>query len=125
MGWPVIRRSQARCCVGLSTSVTRRSITAWLVALWTDEQFDALIDHPDPDVRVQLAEARHATPDQRARLVEDTSVKAVRALARGRLPFSLPFAVREPALPPRAYNRLTERDTQMREEDAEAWVSWA
>ena len=82
---------------------------------WSDEQFDALADHPDPDVRIRLAEALHVRPEQRARLVEDSSFKVLKALAAGPTPFDLPIAVREPTLPLWAYDRLIDRDTRLRE----------
>jgi hypothetical protein len=81
---------------------------------WSDEQFDALVDYPDPEVRVHLADAEHVAPDQRARLVEDSSGKVLIALARGPMPFDLPIAVREPMLPRWAYERLIERDARLR-----------
>jgi hypothetical protein len=83
---------------------------------WSDEQFDSLADHPNPDVRVQLAEALHAKPEQRARLVEDPAFKVLQALAGGPTPFDLPIAKREPLLPKWAYDRLVERDARLRDD---------
>jgi len=80
---------------------------------WSAEQFDALAGHPDPDVRVCLAEARHVTPEQRARLVEDSSPRVVKVLVRGLLSFDLAIAVRESTLPPWAYDRLIDRDPEL------------
>jgi hypothetical protein len=90
---------------------------------WSDEQFDALVSHPDPDVRIHLAEALHAKPEQLARLVEDPSFKVLKALARGPNPFDLPIAVYEPRVPLWAYDRLIDRDTRLRE--AIARSPWA
>jgi hypothetical protein len=91
---------------------------------WSDEQFDALADHPDPDVRVQLAEALYAQPEQRARLVGDASFKVLLALASGpNLPPDLPITTREPILPLWAYDRLIERDARLRK--AIVHNSWA
>jgi hypothetical protein len=90
---------------------------------WSDEQFDALADHPDPDVRVQLAEALHVQPEQRASLVGDPSFKVLLALASGPTPFDLPITTREPMLPLWAYDRLIERDARLRE--AIAGSCWA
>lgn len=90
---------------------------------WSDEQFDALAGHPDPDVRKRLAEAEHARPEQLARLVEDSSFEVLKALARGPDPFDLPIAAREPRMPLWAYDRLIDRDTRLRE--AVAGSRWA
>lgn len=90
---------------------------------WSDEQFDALADHPDPGVRVHLAEALHVQPEQRARLVGDPSFKVLLALASGPTPFDLPTTTRGPVLPLWAYDRLIERDARLRE--AIAGSRWA
>jgi cytochrome c5 len=50
---------------------------------WSDEAFDALAGHPDPKVRMVAAKAPFATPEKRARLIDDP-VRGVRAsLAAG------------------------------------------
>lgn len=41
---------------------------------WSDEQFDALVDHPDSRVRMELAEASGTTEAQRAKLADDPSL---------------------------------------------------
>jgi hypothetical protein len=82
---------------------------------WSDEQFDALVDHPDPRVRMELAEATHVTPEQRVRLVEDPEFKVLYVLAKGPMTFDLRFTRREPPLPGWAYRRLIERDARLRE----------
>ncbi|WP_433790134.1 hypothetical protein [Actinoplanes sp. CA-252034] len=50
---------------------------------WTDEAFDALATHPDPEVREALAQSPGATGDQRARLVGDLSVRVLQAVLEG------------------------------------------
>ena len=50
---------------------------------WSDEQFEILATHPDREVRVLLAQTRHVTPEQRARLVEDPDPRILDALAEG------------------------------------------
>jgi hypothetical protein len=90
---------------------------------WSDEQFDALMGHPDPEVRIRLAKALHVTPEQVARLVEDSSLKVLKTLASGPTPFDLPIAVREARMPLWAYKRLIDRDPGLRE--AVARSRWA
>src|SRR5262245_19425784 len=92
---------------------------------WSDEQFEALVDHPDPSVRMELAEAIHVTPEQRARLVEDPEFRVLWALAEGPMAFDLRFTTRKPPLPGWAYHRLIERDARLREIVATSrWVPW-
>ncbi|GIE74678.1 hypothetical protein Aph02nite_06280 [Actinoplanes philippinensis] len=50
---------------------------------WTDEAFDALAAHPDPEVREALAQSPGATGDQRARLADDLSIRVVQAVLEG------------------------------------------
>lgn len=80
---------------------------------WSDEQFEALVNHPDHKVRRLLAQAVHVTPEQRARLVEDPERSVLWALAEG--PTSL-LASRwtvTAALPVWAYERLLERHPRL------------
>lgn len=90
---------------------------------WTDEQFDALADHPDAEVRAALAEAGDATPEQRARLVEDPAYSVLYTLVEGPMRFGLRFTEPEPPLPAWAYHRLIERDPRLRDDVAMSW--WA
>jgi hypothetical protein len=92
---------------------------------WSDEQFEALADHPDPNVRTELAEAIHVTPEQRLRMVEDPEFTVLCALVEGPTTFDLPFTTREPLLPEWAYHRLIERDARLRDVVATSgWVPW-
>jgi hypothetical protein len=50
---------------------------------WTDEAFDALAAHPDPEVREALAQSPGATGEQRARLAGDLSIRVLQALLEG------------------------------------------
>jgi hypothetical protein len=81
---------------------------------WSDEQFDALVDHPDPGVRVRLAEAPRLRPEQRVRLVEDPDPQVLSALAEGPLTDALRITTLEPLLPEWAYRRLIERSASLR-----------
>ena len=79
---------------------------------WTDEQFEALVDHPDHRVRKILAQAVHVTAEKRATLVEDPERSVLWALAEG--PISLLFTWTLPAaLPVWAYERLLERHPRL------------
>ncbi|WP_200216813.1 hypothetical protein [Micromonospora coerulea] len=80
---------------------------------WTDEQFEALADHPDRKVRELLAQAVHVTPEQRARLVEDPEPGVLRALAEGPDWFLAWTWTPQPALPTWAYERLLERKPRL------------
>jgi hypothetical protein len=61
--------------------VSRWDLTAR--AAWTDEAFDTLAAHPDPEVREALAQSPGATGDQRARLVGDLSIRVLQAVLEG------------------------------------------
>jgi hypothetical protein len=50
---------------------------------WTDEAFDTLAAHPDPEIREALAQSPGATGDQRARLVGDLSIRVLQAVLEG------------------------------------------
>jgi hypothetical protein len=50
---------------------------------WTDEAFDTLAAHPDPEVREALAQSPGATGEQRARLAGDLSIRVLQALLEG------------------------------------------
>jgi hypothetical protein len=80
---------------------------------WTDEQFEAVIDHPDPGVRVELARAARLTPGQRVRLVEDPDFDVLCALAEGPMTDALRFTSLPPLLPGWAYRRLMQRDARL------------
>ncbi|MEU4622718.1 hypothetical protein AB0G04_22455 [Actinoplanes sp. NPDC023801] len=61
-------------------------ITPWDLTArrtWTDEAFDALAAHPDPEVREALARSPGATGGQRARLAGDLSIRVLQALLEG------------------------------------------
>jgi hypothetical protein len=77
---------------------------------WTDEQFEAVATHPYRKVRALAAQAGHATPDQRARLVEDPDPGVLRALAEGPDWAHTWTWTPQPALPTWAYERLLERN---------------
>jgi hypothetical protein len=78
---------------------------------WSDEQARAFAAHPDTNVRALLAGAIHATPEQRARLVDDRSPGVLAALADG------PDLIRwGPPLPTWAYERLWARSFFFRDE---------
>ncbi|GLW28425.1 hypothetical protein [Actinoplanes regularis] len=66
---------------------------------WTDEAFDALAAHPDPEIRADLAQSVGSTGRQRARLVDDPDPRVRTALAVG------PEDRHEP-MPDEAYRRL-------------------
>ncbi|GAA4602876.1 hypothetical protein BJY16_004404 [Actinoplanes octamycinicus] len=75
---------------------------SWLIKSrdpWTDEMFDAVAAHPDPLVRVALAQSPYSSGAQRARLVDDPDAEVRRALAEG------PDMPCEP-MPAEAYRRL-------------------
>ncbi|MEU4156940.1 hypothetical protein [Actinoplanes sp. NPDC026670] len=50
---------------------------------WSDEAFDSLAAHPDPEVREALAQSPGATGDQRARLAGDLSIRVLQAVLEG------------------------------------------
>ncbi len=83
--------------------------------VWTDEQFDVLATHPDDQVRAWLARSLHSSPDQRVRLVEDSSTLVLLALAEGPDTFLLSAWTWSPppALPAWAYRRIGERDSRL------------
>jgi len=81
---------------------------------WSDEQFDALVDHPDPRVRIRLAEAPQLRPEQRVRLVEDPDPQVLSALAVGPTKTDLRLTTLEPLMPEWAYRRLIERSASLR-----------
>ncbi|MFG2627841.1 hypothetical protein [Streptomyces sp. NPDC048473] len=66
------------------------------------EVVDAILTHPEPDVRKAFAESWNADPVQRARLLDDPSAKISLILAMGPNPYRMPV---EP-LPDWAYERL-------------------
>ncbi|GAB3839195.1 hypothetical protein ACFPIJ_35210 [Dactylosporangium cerinum] len=75
---------------------------------WADEQVDALIEHPDSEVRTVMAYADHLPPAQRARLVEDPDEGVLNALVQrtyARLWTNDP----EPRMPAWAFERVIER----------------
>jgi hypothetical protein len=61
--------------------VTRWDVTARQA--WTDEAFDTLAAHPDPEVREALAQSPGATGEQRARLAGDLSIRVLQAVLEG------------------------------------------
>ena len=69
---------------------------------WTDEAFDALAAHPDPELREALARSPGATGGQRARLVGDLSIDVLHAVIEG------PPGTWIDPLPAWAYRRLAE-----------------
>jgi hypothetical protein len=82
---------------------------------WSDEQFDALADHPDPAIRELVATAGNLAPERRARFVEDPEFRVLEALAEGPDTFALPITRREPYLPTWAYERLIDRHPHLRD----------
>jgi hypothetical protein len=61
-------------------------ITPWDLTArrtWTDDAFDALAAHPDPEVREALAQSPGATGEQRARLVGDLDIRVLQSLVEG------------------------------------------
>jgi hypothetical protein len=72
--------------------------------VWTDEQFEVLLSHPDPAVRKALAVAEHLDPERRGRLVDDPDPGVLSELViEGGWP-----------LPLWAYERLLERSPTYR-----------
>ncbi|MFG1951387.1 hypothetical protein [Micromonospora sp. NPDC048830] len=99
---------------GVRPDVTRRPA-------WSDEAVDAVAAHPRPAVRAVLAEAVGASPEQRARLVDDPDRRVRWRLAEG--PDRSRWAVAAP-LPRWAYERLAgEGDDLMRDLLAN-WCRW-
>ena len=80
---------------------------------WTDEQFEALVDHPDHRVRKILAQAVHVIPEQRATLVEDPERSVLWALAEGPISLLASTWTLPAALPVWAYERLLERHPRL------------
>ncbi|MEV0570019.1 hypothetical protein [Dactylosporangium sp. NPDC050588] len=78
-------------------------------SVWTDEQVDVMVTHPQAQVRRVLAQAHHVRPEQRDRLVDDPDDFVRRLLAEGPQPFRLWIEEPEPALTVRGYERLIER----------------
>ncbi|GAA4464453.1 hypothetical protein [Phytohabitans houttuyneae] len=78
---------------------------------WTDEQFDALVDHPDTNVRAALAESTVLTTEQRLRFLDDPEFRVLYMLLEGAV---------EP-LPEWAYRRLIERDARLRDAIAHSY----
>jgi hypothetical protein len=76
--------------------------------VWTDEQFEALVGHPDTDVRAALAESTRITTEQRLKLLDDPALKVLVMLLEGAV---------EP-MPEWAYRRLMKRDARLRAEIA-------
>ncbi|GIF37129.1 hypothetical protein BC793_101174 [Actinoplanes xinjiangensis] len=69
---------------------------------WTDEAFDTLAAHPDPEVREALAQSPGATGEQRARLAGDLSIRVLQAVLEG------PPTRWAGPLPGRVHRRLAE-----------------
>lgn len=80
---------------------------------WTDEQFEALVGHPDHKVRKILAQAVHVTAEQRAALVEDPERSVLWALAEGPISLLASTWTLPAALPVWAYERLLERHPRL------------
>ncbi|MFC6568000.1 hypothetical protein [Actinoplanes utahensis] len=82
--------------------------------VWTGDQFHALATHPDPEVRMTLAEAVHISADQRATLVEDPEFRVLATLAEGPDAFvAFTWEPLPPPLPEWAYHRLLERSPRL------------
>ncbi|MFC7549704.1 hypothetical protein [Plantactinospora sp. GCM10030261] len=97
----------------LDEYLTETDVALTFRTRWSDEQFDTLAGHPDRKVRELAAQAVHATPEQRARLVEDPEPGVLRALAEGPSSFLMLTWTPQPTLPPWAYERLLERNPRL------------
>jgi hypothetical protein len=102
----LLRRLAAEHLADVEYAVTFRET-------WTAEQLEALVAHPDGQVRELVARALHITPEQRARLVEDPAPAVLAALAEGPISLLASTWQPRPALPAWAYERLLERSPKL------------